>query len=122
MFGFGKKKKPAKATILKDEGYGTAMNSVEVALQHQKYIVEVHPEDPADPAFRAEVKVWVSWPDYPQEGAVVNAVYKEGTTHVEIVLEGDPRFDWNLRKAQKEAQDAAERAALLGAPPGTPRR
>ena len=36
---FGKKKVPAQAKILADEGYGTAMNSGSVALQHQKYII-----------------------------------------------------------------------------------
>jgi hypothetical protein len=41
-----------KAKILADEGYGTAMNSGSEALQHETYIIEVHPD--GEPAFRAD--------------------------------------------------------------------
>ncbi|HVT20458.1 MAG TPA: hypothetical protein VHD58_03770 [Mycobacteriales bacterium] len=119
MFGLGKGGKlPAKATIVANEGYGMAQNSMSVALQHQKYIVDVHPDN-GDPAFRTELKVWVSWPDHPDVGDVVSALYKPGSNKAEIVLEGDPRFDWKLRKATKDAGDAATREALLNAPPDT---
>jgi hypothetical protein len=108
---FGKKKVAAQAKILADEGYGMAGNSQTVALQHQKYIVEVHPVD--EPAFRAEVKVWVSWPAMPEEGDEVRVLYKPGTHDVEIDLTGDPRFDWKLRAADQAANDAARREDLL---------
>jgi hypothetical protein len=111
---FGQKKVPAKATILADEGYGMTSNSQRFALQHEKYIIEVHPPD--EPAFRAEVKAWVSWPDKPAEGDEVNVLYKPGTHDVEIDLEGDPRFDWKLREANDKAEAAARREALLNGP------
>jgi hypothetical protein len=111
---FGKNKVAAQAKILADEGYGMARNSQSVALQHNKYIVEVHPEN--EPAFRAEVKAWVSWPDKPEEGDEVRVLYKPGTHDVELDLKGDPRFDWNLRAANKEAEDSARREALLNGP------
>jgi hypothetical protein len=113
MFGL-KKKVPAQAKIIADEGYGMAMNSGEAYLHHQQYIVEVHPE--TEPAFRVEVKAWVSWPDMPAVGDVVRVLYVPGTKKVELDLEGDPRFDWKLRKAQAEQAAAAERERLLNEP------
>jgi hypothetical protein len=108
---FGKKKVAAKARILADEGYGMAKNSGSVALQHQKYIIEVHPPD--EPSFRIEVKAWVSWTDRPQEGDEVNVLYKPGTHDAELDLEGDPRFDWELRASEQASKDAARRDELL---------
>jgi hypothetical protein len=87
MFG---KKVAAQAKILADEGYGTAMNSGSEALQREKYVIEVHPE--GEPAFRAEVKAWVSWPDKPGVGDVVPVLYKRDTGRVELNLKGDPRL------------------------------
>src|SRR5262249_55626987 len=97
---FGTKKVAAQAKILADEGYGMVRSSARVPLQHQKYIVEVHPKD--EPAFRAEVKAWVSWPGKPEEGDKVRVLYKPGTHHVELDLKGDPRFDWKLREANEK--------------------
>jgi hypothetical protein len=108
---FGKKKVAAKAKILADEGYGMAQNSGSVALQHQKYIIEVQPE--GEPSFRTEVKAWVSWTDRPGEGDEVRVLYKPGTHDVELDLKGDPRFDWELRAADQAAKDAARRDELL---------
>jgi hypothetical protein len=111
---FGNKKVPARAKILADEGYGMAANSQSVALQHQKYIIEVHPEN--EPAFRTEVKVWVSWMDKPEEGDEVSVLYKPGTHHAEIEIEGDPRFDWKLKADAEQAKAAARREELLNGP------
>jgi hypothetical protein len=111
---FGKKRVAAQATILADEGYTFARNSATEALQYQKYIVEVHPQD--EPAFRTEVKGWVSWPAKPEEGDEVRVLYKPGTHDVELDLKGDPRFDAELRAANQKAQDAARREELLSAP------
>jgi hypothetical protein len=111
---FAKKRVRAPATILADEGYGLASNSQRFALQHEKYIVEVHPE--TEPAFRVELKAWVSWPDKPEEGDEVQVLYEPGTHDVELDLDGDPRFDWKLRASKQQADDAAKREALLRAP------
>src|SRR3954462_5872526 len=107
---FGTKKVAAQAKILADEGYTMARNSQRVALQHQKYIVEVHPEN--EPAFRAEVKAWVSWPGMPEEGDEGRGFYKPGSHNVELDLKGDPRFDWKLKAATQKADDAARRDEL----------
>lgn len=119
MLGLGKRGMvPVKVTIVADEGYGLSRNSTQNAMKHEKYIVDVHPD--GEPPFRTEVKVWVSWPEYPQPGDVVNGRYKPGTKDVEIVLDGDPRFDRKLRQTDTSAQDPAVRDALLNAPPDTP--
>src|SRR3954452_4099182 len=111
---FGSKKVAAQAKILADEGYGMARNSQRVALQHQKYIIEVRPEN--EPAFRTEVKAWVSWPDMPEEGDEVRVLYKPGTPDVELDLKGAPRFDWKLRAADQTAKDETRREDLLNGP------
>ena len=111
MFG---KKLPAKATIIADEGYKFANNSGTHALQHETYIVEVHPE--GEEPFRTEVTGWVSWPDMPQVGDEITVLHKAGSHKVELHLEGDPRFDWKLRAADKKSQAAARREELLNAP------
>ena len=74
----------------------------------------MHPEN--EPAFRTEVKVWVSWMDRPQEGDEVHVLYKPGTKDAEIELKGDPRFDWNLKADNDKAAAAARRDELLNGP------
>jgi hypothetical protein len=110
----------AKATIVADEGYSMAKNSQSEALQHQKYIVDIHPDSASDPAFRTEVVCWISWPDYPGVGDVVSACYTPGTKEAILLLAGDARFDWQLRRSNKAASDAESRDALLNAPPDSP--
>ncbi len=112
---FGKKpRQSAQAKILADEGYTFAKNSMRVALKLEKYVVEVHPE--GEPAFRTEVEAWVSWPDMPQVGDVVQVDYTPGSTKVDLRIKGDPRFDWELRKAAGAAEAAARRDELLHGP------
>jgi hypothetical protein len=113
MFG-NKARQFAQAKIVADEGYTNAINSGRVALQHQKYIVEVHPE--TAPVFRAEVEAWVSWPDRPQVGDVLKVEYALGSTKVNLCIKGDPRFDWELRQAARETEAAATRDELLNGP------
>jgi hypothetical protein len=105
---------PARARILADEGYSIANNSNDFALQYQKYIVEVHPD--SEPAFRTEVQAWVSFADRPGEGDEVRALYKPGSHDAQLDLKGDPRFDWELRKADETAAAAARREQLLNGP------
>jgi hypothetical protein len=107
----------AKATIVADEGYGMAENSAKVALQHQTYIVDVHPGNGTDPAFRAEVQCWVSWPGMPKVGDAVPAGYKPGKNDVVLMLGDDKRFNWLQQRSSKEMSDAQRRQALLNAPP-----
>ena len=111
MFG---EKVPAKATIVADEGYKYADNSAKHALQHEKYIVEVHPD--GEEPFRTEVKGWVSWTDMPKVGDEITVLHHPGSHNVELHLEGDPRFDWKLKDAEKAKHDAARREELLNAP------
>jgi len=111
---------PGTATIVADEGYSMAENSAKVALQRQRYIVDVHPSNGTDPAIRAEVMCWVSWPDRPGVGDKVPAGYRPGTKDVVLLLAGHPTWDWQLASATKQADDAAKRRALLDAPPDTP--
>ncbi len=112
----GKRKVTAHAKILADEGYDIASNSQRFALHCEKYIVEVRPEN--EPAFRVELRAWVSWPNKPETGDEVQVLYEPGTHAVELHLEGDPRFDWKLRAANQKADDASRREELLSAPPG----
>jgi hypothetical protein len=111
---------PATATIVADEGYGMAENSQSVALQRETYIVDVHPDNGTDPAIRAEVQCWVSWPDRPSVGDTVPAGYRPGTNEVAVLLAGHPKWDWQLAASRKQSDDAATREALLNAPPDTP--
>src|ERR1700683_3567080 len=97
---FGKRKATAPARLIADEGYKFAHNSGRKALQHETYIVEVHPE--TEPAFRTEVKAWVSWPDMPKVGDTVQVTYQPGTHRVELDIKGDPRFDWKLLEAKNK--------------------
>lgn len=111
---------PGTATIIADEGYSMADNSGSVALQDQTYIVDVHPDNGTDPAIRAEVKCWVSWPDRPTVGDKVSAGYKPGTKDVVLLLAGHPKWDWQLAASTKQSSDAAKREALLNSPPDSP--
>jgi hypothetical protein len=111
---------PATATIVSDEGYAMAENSQTVALQRETFIVDVHPSNGTDPAIRAEVKCWVSWPGRPTEGDTVPAGYRPGTKEVAILLAGHCQWDWQLAAATKQADDAAMRESLLNAPPDAP--
>jgi len=115
---WSKKKVAATAKVLMDEGYGLTMKDGSVALEHRKFIIEVYPPD--EPPFRCETKVWVNWPDIPEVGVMMNVLYIPGKQKAEIVIAGDPRFDWNLKAAQKQAAAEAERNRLLSGQPGKP--
>jgi hypothetical protein len=115
---FGRKKVPATATVLADEGYKWASNGPNTAKQYEKYILEVHPEGAAP--FRVETSAWVGWLTRPTAGDTVNVLWKPGTQHVEIVVGGDIRYDDGLRASEQQQADAALREQLLQAPPGTP--
>ena len=110
---------PGTATIVADEGYGMAENSQSVALQLETYIVDVHPDNGTDPAIRAEVQCWVSWPNRPDVGDTVPA----GTCRARASRAAagrPPDWDWQFAASLKQANDAATRDALLNAPPDTP--
>jgi hypothetical protein len=49
----------------------------------------------------------------PQEGDVVQVVYEHGTHKADLQIEGDPRYDWKLRKATSDAASAVRRDELL---------
>jgi hypothetical protein len=117
MFGRHRIEFPARAKILADEGYGMVDKSQTHTLQHQKYIIEVHPD--AGEPFRAEARVWVSWPGQPQVGDVVNVSYDPKSRKTKIELEGDPRFDWRLQRAQAAERAARQRDELLRGQPSS---
>lgn len=111
---------PGTATIVADEGQRMAVNSGSVALQLQTFIVDVHPANGTDPAIRAEVACWVSWLNLPAVGDTVPAGYLPGTKTVALLLAGDPEWDWHLVATVKQETNAAQREALLNAPPDSP--
>jgi hypothetical protein len=111
MFG---RKVAAPAKIIADEGYKFVNKDGHKTLQHETYIVEVHPDD--ETAFRTEVKAWVSWPDMPKVGDTVQVTYRPGTHKVEMSVEGDPRFDWKLLEAKRHTEAAETRERLLNEP------
>ena len=115
---FWHKKIPAQARIVADESYVWRYKSRTVSLHYQKYIIEVFP--PNEAPFRTETKVWVNWPNIPEPGTTVNVLYRPGSKRAKIVIKGDPRFDWKLRRAQEKAQFEADRERLLNAPAGQP--
>ena len=110
---------PGTATIVADEGFTMAENSGSVALQRETFIVDVRPDDSTHPAIRAEVQCWVSWPGRPSVGDTVRAGYRPGTQDVALLLAGDLQWDWQLAASHKQSSDAAQREAILDAPPGT---
>jgi hypothetical protein len=96
--------------------------------QTWRFVVEVRPEAAA--AHRAGVELKIRIPGFavPAVGNIVRVEYEEKSPDkVEIVLNGDDRYDMALsnreekeqHKAGKAGRDAAFQAAL-DAPPGTP--
>jgi hypothetical protein len=114
---FGQKKVAAKAKIIADEGYVMVDRNQRRTLQHHTYIIEVHPHGEA--AFRTEVKAWVPWPGQPHKGDVLDVMYDPKSHNAELQIEGDPRYDWKLREAQRDEQAAQERERLLHEPPSS---
>jgi hypothetical protein len=115
------KKAPAEALILADEGSRavTYTDSHGVDWDHHKYIVEVRP--PGEQPFRVETKAKVPIFDRPQPGDVVKVTYDPKNHKTEIQIEGDPRYDPKLIRANSEQQRAATAEALLsGAPAPSP--
>lgn len=103
------------ARIIADEGTTSGSYSQTVfgnLWVHNKYIVEVHPAGGG--AFRAEVKAKVLFAGSPGVGDLVKARYNVDSHKVELVLEGDPRYDPKLRRAAKKAK----RNELLHGTPG----
>ena len=113
---FGKSLVDGKAKIIADEGmtgFTSTSTGFGTAWVHCKYIVEVQPETGA--AFRAETKARVPYLGGPNDGDVVNCRYDPDSHKVELVIDGDPRYDPKLlRKAEK-----AQREELLNATPGS---
>jgi Short C-terminal domain len=100
---FGKKMVEGKARILACEGVTSGNSGTDLhgkLWMHYKYIVEVHPAGGS--AFRAEVKVKAA--HSPNVGDLVNARYDVSSHKVELILEGDPRYDPKLRRAEKKAK------------------
>jgi hypothetical protein len=111
------KKALAEALVLDDEGAGNtiAKDMHGVDWDHHKYILEVRPTDAAP--FRVETKAKVPIFSKPQPGDVVRVSYEPKGHKVEILIEGDPRYDPKLVKASKKQQrDAQAQALLSGAP------
>src|SRR5579862_2078599 len=113
---FGKKMVDGTATIVADEGYtGLRSSGPNYAWEHCKYIVEVHPE--GGEAFRAETVAKVAFLGGPNEGDVVNCKYDPGSHKVDLLLDGDPRYDPRLQRA---AEKQRNEALLHGTPGSTP--
>jgi hypothetical protein len=68
----------------------------------RKYIVEVRPE--GSDAFRTTAKARVIFLHGPAPGDVVRARYDVDSHRVELMLEGDPRYDQKLLRAAEKAK------------------
>ena len=49
----------------------------------------------------------------PQVGDVLKVEHTPGSTKVNLCIQGDPRFDWKLRRAARETKAAVTRDELL---------
>jgi hypothetical protein len=100
----------AEAVILEDEGSGSVVDTDlhGVDWDHHKYILEVRPA--GEPPFRVETKAKVPIFHAPSQGDTVVVNYDPKQHKTEIVIEGDPRYDPKLIRAQKK-QDKQDRAA-----------
>lgn len=111
------KKVSAEALVLADEGPGnvvdTDMHGVD--WDHHKFILEVRPAGEAP--FRVETKAKVPIFSKPRVGDVVNVAYEPKNHKTEILIEGDPRYDPKIIRANKKQQKSATRDALLSGAP-----
>ncbi len=120
MFG---KKVSGEAKILADEGSGKMMetDSHGVDWEWHKYVLEVHPAD-GEP-FRAETKAKVTIFDSPNVGDVVHVKYNPKNHDTDLVIDGDPRYDPAVKRANRKAQEAQTKAnakaLLAGADPAS---
>ena len=114
------KKAQAEALILEDEGAGNVVDTDlhGVNWDHHKYIVEVRP--PGGEPFRVETKAKVAMGHRPSPGDIVKVTYDPKNRKTEIQIEGDPRYDPKImranRKQEKQEQHARAQALLSGAP------
>jgi len=111
------KKAQADALILDDEGPGNVVDTDihGVHWDHHKYIVEVRP--PGGEPFRVETKAKVPISHHPEPGDVVKVTYDPKSHKSEIQIEGDPRYDPKIIRANsKHERDARAEALLSGAP------
>jgi hypothetical protein len=111
------KKAQAEALILADEGSGNIMDTDMhgVKWDHHKYIVEVRP--PGEEPFRIQTKAKVPIFSAPQPGDVVTVSYDPKNRKTEIQIEGDPRYDPKVRRANSKQRRTAEAEALLSGKP-----
>jgi len=112
-------KVPAEAQVLADEGSGNVVDTDMhgVVWDHHKYILEVRP--PGAAPIRVETKAKVPIRYAPQPGDIVKVSYNPKNHKTEIQIEGDPRYDPKLIRANKKQQRAAETQALLSGAPAT---
>jgi hypothetical protein len=115
--GMFDKKVQAEALILDDEGSGSVVDTDlhGVDWDHHKYIVEVRPAGEAP--FRVETKAKVPIFGHPRPGDVVKVLYDPKSRKTEIQIEGDPRYDPKIIRANKKQERAARAEALLGGAP-----
>jgi hypothetical protein len=111
------KKVQGEALILDDEGAGNVTDTDfhGVDWDHHKYIVEVRPAD-GEP-FRVETKAKVAIFSKPRPGDVVKVSYDPKSHKTEIHIEGDPRYDPKLIRANSKQERAAQKEALLNGAP-----
>jgi hypothetical protein len=104
---WGKKLVEGKTTIIADEGltgFESSSTGFGEAWQHCKYIVEVRPD--SGETFRAETKAKIPAFGGPDVGDVVGCRYDPESHKVELVLDGDPRFDPKLQRAAAKTKRA----------------
>lgn len=111
----------AEAVILDELGYGNVVDRDfhGVDWAHYQYILEVRPSGEAP--FRVEAKVKVPIFSAPSPGDTVSVTFDPESHQVEVHIEGDPRYDPKLIRAQKKQErQAREQALLSGAPVPAP--
>jgi len=111
------KKVQAEALILADAGSGNVVDTDihGVDWDHHKYILEVRPA--GEDSFRVETKAKVPIFSQPQPGDVVKVAYDPKNHKTEIQIEGDPRYDPKIIRANRKQQRAASAEALLSGAP-----
>ena len=111
------KKAQAEAMILDLESIGNVTDTDihGVHWDHRKYIVEVRPA--GEQPFRAEANAKVPISSHPERGDVVKVAYDPKNHKTEILIEGDPRYDPKLIRANKKQEREARTEALLSGAP-----
>jgi hypothetical protein len=117
ILGMFDKKAQAEAVILDLESIGNVTDTDihRVHWGHRKYIFEVRPA--GEQPFRIEAKAKMPISSHPEPGDVVKVAHDPKNHKTKILIEGDPRYDPKLIRANKKQELQARTEALLSGAP-----